>query len=639
MLELNNIKKSYSMGNEKKQSVLKNLNLKLSNSGFISIIGSSGNGKTTLINIVAGLDGWDSGEVLFNKKKVSDYEKFRREKVGIVFQDSNLIPHLSAVDNVIVSMSDEKTNKREKAIEILEKLGLNDCLNKLPRQMSGGQQQRVAISRVIAKDPDIIICDEPTGNLDEETENKITEIIKELSKKKLVLFVTHNLKLAEKYSDRILKIKNGTVLDDDKDEPVSTSEKNDISKSYKKTSSWLSYKNLKGRYKHTLKYIFLASLIMFVTAMSIILEGEFFKRYTHELFVGKGLKNIFFDIKADDNKDDLIKELNSVNHVDYASYTYFRKLGISSTGGSKFVKQTGFENIEGNDYFKGILTDGRYPEKSDEVLMSSWGAISLLKDLNIGGERLYDQYMTGEFPSSRVYNIIDDKEFVIAEYGRPRIKIVGLVDDDKVYETSQILYYIDGFTSLFKVPLDSWVSGVKLYKDGLYKDTNQEIIKNISENYGIKVNEDYEKKLDAEYDKINSILNLSKMSLYIVLILALISFISIILTSLLERKFEVGLYRAIGYTKNNIIKILALEMITIGIISVFIVFILLMIFAGIMYGGIDYMDSFTEILESFNILKIFTALFSIVVALSLISTYGANKIILKKPVVSNLKDL
>ncbi len=217
LLELVNINKNYQIRKDKIQTVLKNVNVTFSNTGFVSILGSSGNGKTTLLNIVGGLDKLDSGKIYFNQQEILDFEKFRRERVGYVFQQFNLIDHLNIIDNVIISMDDHIENKKEIAKKILKDIGLEESFHKLPKHLSGGEQQRVAIARMIAKDVDIIICDEPTGSLDEETEKNIVGIIKELSKSKLVLFVTHNRKIAEEYSDRVILVDRGKLVEDSKE--------------------------------------------------------------------------------------------------------------------------------------------------------------------------------------------------------------------------------------------------------------------------------------------------------------------------------------------------------------------------------------------------------------------------------------
>lgn len=624
------------------QVVLKDLTLSFPKVGFISILGRSGGGKTTLINIIGGLDKADSGKIYYNQSEILDYETFRREKIGIVFQHSNLIPHLNALDNVIVSMSDDKVDKQKIGRKILKDLGLTDCLKKLPQQMSGGQQQRVAIARMIAKNVDIIICDEPTGSLDEDTERNIIDIIKELSKEKLVLFVTHNSALAKKYSDRMINIKNFTVIEEVFDEEVfdskvESTEEITVNKLYKKSTIWLSLKNLTGRYKHTLKYIFLATIIMLISSMSIVLEGNFFKRYLHEERVDKGLKSEIFDIKSEVKDKRLLSDLALINHVDHAAYLYNKHIKISSLDGSQTVRETAFENVEGNEYYQKILTDGRFPQKNDEVLTSAWGAISLLRDLGIGGDRLYDQYMTGEMTSTYVYHLIDDKLFKICEYGNPRIKIVGLVDDSKVYETKHTLYHVEGFTSLFEWPFAYWQRRVKLYKDDLYCDTHDEIINAVEKSKRFTINEEHKIQTNMVYKKIDSVLALSKATLYTVLILATISFISLLLTSLYERKYEVGLYRTIGYSEKNIMKILGLEMLIIGITSALIVFMLLIVFVLVAYSQFDYVSSFIDMFHSLEIFDIVLTIFAIVVFLVFIVTYGGNKIMLNKSIISNME--
>ncbi len=639
MLQLKNIEKCYPIRKGQTQHVLKNLNATLPDKGFVAILGSSGNGKTTLANIIAGLDQCDAGKIYYNQTEIADYDAFRRQNIGIVFQDSNLIAHLNAVDNVIVSMSDERQDKKESAIRILKSLGLADCLKKLPKQLSGGQQQRVAIARMIAKDVDIIICDEPTGSLDSETEVKIAKIIKDIAKQKLVIFITHNLKLAETYSDVILQIKDGQALPSSLEVPIKAQKSQNTAKYYTARSTWLAIKNILGRYQHTLKNVLLAIFIMLVASMAIILQGDFFKRYLHQNWLGKGLKNAVLNIDKDADYEQLLADIMALEHVDYASYMYDHKIEISPTGGSLVVRKTSFENIAGNNYFSAIITDGRYPESADEVLMSAWGAIALLRDLGIGGDRLYDQYMTGAVDSANVFNLIDDKVFVISEYGRPRIKIVGLVADQKLHETSHILYHIDGFTDLFEWPFQRSRSAVKIYKDNLYRDTHESVIAAAIQNDSLIINKKYQEKVDAVYKKIDSVLALSKVTLYVILILAVISFVSLLLTALFERKYEIGLYRSIGYNKRNIMKVLALEMLIIGIVSVILVFILLLILAFVFYFKLDYITQFSDILISFQLFNIIAALLAIVVMLVIIVTFSGNKIILNKSILSNINDL
>ncbi len=221
MLELKNITKNYLSG-EAEVHALKGINIEFRKSEFVSILGHSGCGKTTLLNIIGGLDRYTSGDLIINGKstkdfKDKDWDAYRNYSVGFVFQNYNLISHQTVLANVELSLTLDgvsKTERRKKAIKVLEQVGLKEQIYKKPNQLSGGQMQRVAIARALVNDPEIVLADEPTGALDTETSVQIMEILKEISKDRLIVMVTHNPDLAEKYSSRIVKILDGNIIDD-----------------------------------------------------------------------------------------------------------------------------------------------------------------------------------------------------------------------------------------------------------------------------------------------------------------------------------------------------------------------------------------------------------------------------------------
>ena len=221
MLQLKNITKNYLSG-ENEVKALKGIDLEFRESEFVSILGQSGCGKTTLLNIIGGLDRYTTGDLIINGKstkefKDKDWDTYRNHSIGFVFQSYNLIPHQTVLSNVELALTISGVNKeerRKRAIEALEKVGLGDQINKKPNQMSGGQMQRVAIARALVNDPDILLADEPTGALDSSTSVQVMEILKEISKDRLIIMVTHNPELAEKYSTRIIKLLDGKVTDD-----------------------------------------------------------------------------------------------------------------------------------------------------------------------------------------------------------------------------------------------------------------------------------------------------------------------------------------------------------------------------------------------------------------------------------------
>ena len=223
MLQLKDIVKKYNTGGTEIE-VLKKVNISFRESEFVSILGASGSGKTTLLNIIGGLDKYSSGDMLLMGRSTKeftdrDWDSYRNGTIGFVFQSYNLIGHLSVIENVKLALSISGESNKEndiKAKKALEDVGLGEHLHKKPNQLSGGQMQRVAIARALVTDPKIILADEPTGALDSKTSVQIMELIKEISKEKLVVMVTHNPELARKYSDRIVSVKDGEIIEDTK---------------------------------------------------------------------------------------------------------------------------------------------------------------------------------------------------------------------------------------------------------------------------------------------------------------------------------------------------------------------------------------------------------------------------------------
>lgn len=221
MLQIQQISKRYKTG-DLIQTALDNVSLSFRDNEFVAILGPSGSGKTTLLNIVGGLDRYDSGDLVINgistkMYKDRDWDSYRNHTIGFVFQSYNLIPHQSVLSNVELALTISgisKSERKRRAKEALERVGLGNQVHKRPNQMSGGQMQRVAIARALVNDPDILLADEPTGALDSETSIQVMELLKEVAKDRLVIMVTHNPELAEKYATRIVKLCDGKIIDD-----------------------------------------------------------------------------------------------------------------------------------------------------------------------------------------------------------------------------------------------------------------------------------------------------------------------------------------------------------------------------------------------------------------------------------------
>jgi len=221
MLQIKNISKQYKTG-DLIQNALNNVSLNFRDNEFISILGPSGSGKTTLLNIIGGLDRYDKGDLIINNVstkhyKARDWDSYRNHTIGFVFQSYNLIPHQTVLSNVELALTISGISKRERkkrALATLEKVGLKEQAHKKPNQMSGGQMQRVAIARALVNDPDILLADEPTGALDTETSVQVMDLLKQVANDRLVIMVTHNSELAEEYSTRIVKLRDGKILGD-----------------------------------------------------------------------------------------------------------------------------------------------------------------------------------------------------------------------------------------------------------------------------------------------------------------------------------------------------------------------------------------------------------------------------------------
>lgn len=287
MLELNNIVKNYYVGDEVVEA-LKGVSIKFRKNEFVSILGPSGCGKTTLLNIIGGLDKYTSGDLIINgvstkNYKDKDWDTYRNHSIGFVFQSYNLIPHQTVVENVELALTLSGVSKAERkklAVAALEKVGLEAKINARPNQLSGGQMQRVAIARALINNPDIILADEPTGALDTKTSRQIMDLLKEISKDKLIIMVTHNPELAKQYSSRIIEVLDGKVVGDSMPYEPEAKQKVQADKKQKKSMSFftalsLSLKNLLTKKARTVLTAFAGSIGIIGIALILALSTGF----------------------------------------------------------------------------------------------------------------------------------------------------------------------------------------------------------------------------------------------------------------------------------------------------------------------------------------------------------------------------
>ena len=430
MLRLEKITKDYQMG-ETKQKVLKGIDLNFRRKEFVSILGASGSGKTTLLNIIGGLDKYTSGDLFIEgvstkKYKSEDWDSYRNNKIGFVFQSYNLISHLSLLSNVELSLTlsgISKKVRKEKAKKALEMVGLGDHINKLPKQLSGGQMQRVAIARAIVNDPEIILADEPTGALDSETSIQIMDILKELSKDKLVIMVTHNPELAKEYSTRIIELKDGLILEDSnpvKDSEIEKPQGTDTQVKTKKTSMSfftslkLSFRNLLTKRGRTILVSIAGSIGIIGIALILSLSNGVNK------YVDNQTKNYLDTYPITLEKQAVVLDITSIipsteevkaDDGKIASTDDIEYLLTSSTNMVRSNNLQEFKKYleENEDKMKEYTSEIRYEYDVNLQLYSNKDGEYVGTDINANGNLQYDV-------SEKFQQLSDDKDIIDENY-------------------------------------------------------------------------------------------------------------------------------------------------------------------------------------------------------------------------------
>ena len=547
MLEIKNINKSYKVG-EHKQKVLKDVSIKFRENEFVSILGQSGSGKTTLLNLIGGLDRYDTGDIIINGKstkhfKDKDWDAYRNNSIGFIFQSYNLINHISILDNVEMGMTLSGVSKKirkERAIEVLKKVGLGDHINKKPNQLSGGQMQRVAIARALANDPDIILADEPTGALDSKTSKSIMNLIKEISKDKLVIMVTHNEEIALEYSSRIIKLNDGVIIEDSK--PVKEVDSENNYKLKKTSMSFitalnLSLRNIITKKGRTLLTAFASSIGIIGIALILSLSNGFDKQIekfendtltNYPITISKGTmentdeamslftssngkysdEKYIYKQKIDLEKmthinnidEDYLNYLDSIdkNLIDGISYTRLSVMGINLLVKGKNTKMVSFGTSlnsvmtipksfdEENNYLKNNydLLYGKFPKEATDVLLviSSDNEVSERVLENLGLDVNQDKFSFEDVLNKELVYVINDNLYNKIKAGNKNIYIAKN-NYDKLYDMDgNIKLNISGIVRLKKdVKTGMFTPGI-IFKDELgeliyEKNKNSDVVK------------------------------------------------------------------------------------------------------------------------------------------------------------------
>lgn len=487
MLEIKKISKSYTTGNFT-QKALDEVSISFRKSEFVCILGPSGSGKTTLLNIISGLDHYDSGDLVINnistkKFKDKDWDAYRNNCIGFVFQNYNLISHINILNNVEMGMTlsgISKKEKRAKALEVLDKVGLKRHAYKKPNQLSGGQMQRVAIARALANNPDIILADEPTGALDSKTSKQIMDLILEIAKDKLVIMVTHNSKLANDYATRTIELQDGKIINDSS--PI----KNEINESKYKlkrtamnylTALSLSFNNIKTKKGRTILTAFACSIGIIGISVILSLSNGFdnqidiFERDTLTslpIMISKASMSTdkedynFMMKQSDDKKEekpDYIIPYNvsentivHINKIDNNYKKYIEKIDPKLVEGIMFVRLTGVNLVRKID-------NETKPINSNNISLQTLTT----DESNVNGNYLENNFdlIAGSFPK-------EDNELILQVDSKNRINTaildaLGIKYNKKIEYESMLgleTYWVSNndyyqkYTNMYGVNLD-----------------------------------------------------------------------------------------------------------------------------------------------------------------------------------------
>jgi putative ABC transport system permease protein len=491
MLELKNVKKEYYVG-EEVINALNGISLTFKKNEFVSILGPSGCGKTTLLNIIGGLDKYSSGDLLIDNKstknfKDTDWDAYRNSTIGFVFQNYNLISHLSVLDNVEMALrlsGISSKERKERAAKVLNEVGLGDQLNKRPNQLSGGQMQRVAIARALVNNPKVLLADEPTGALDSKTSTQIMNLIQEISKDRLVIMVTHNSEIAKRYSDRIINLLDGKVVDDSR--PTNSESVVVGNLHNKKTSmSYLtalktSFKNLLTKKGRTIITAFAGSIGIIGIALVLSISGGM-TTYVNELqsdtLAGFPLtidSIVFTDIFAD--RQNQAEEMMNGSADDFPTTekVYFYDKESSMKTHNNVLDQNYL------DYLQGM--DSKY---YNSISYTRDIAMNIVAKTNVGGYTLVKNGSSGMFSSgSNLSEMPNNPDFIKSQY--------DLLGGSFPTQYGEVVLVVDKKNRIDKKVLDA---------------------------FGIEVNEEYNFNdfIDREFKVItnNEIYKLSELNFYV----------------------------------------------------------------------------------------------------------------------------
>ncbi|MFK5883746.1 MAG: ATP-binding cassette domain-containing protein [Candidatus Izemoplasma sp.] len=596
MLRIQNIKKTYKNGSHKVHA-LNDVSLDFNVGDFSFILGESGSGKSTLLNILSGLDDVSEGTIEIDGIDTSNFSKkdwavYRNHYVGFVFQEYNLIDHLTILENVELPLLFQGVSKkiaRAKALEEITSVGLVKFVKKYPRQLSGGQQQRVSIARALVTNPKIIMADEPTGALDEELSNKVISFLKKVSKDKVVIVVTHDEDLANKFASRIIRLEDGKIISDSDPQVLNTTSKQKLNLSQPKMQLKMLFKFAKNNVASRMFRSLFSSSIVSIGYISIFLLSFLILGINTSITESIGalfpedLYNIYH-IESTDITEDEMTELSNLPQIESVRYSVIE---YASFGARGFIEsdtlltaipydQTDFEY---DNTFFGVL-----PQNDNEIIINSKTAEAIRLSSSVDEDSLSYIFdlVEGEMITIFTYEYTNSGDEV-AEFGS--YKIVGMYVDDGYLPV--IYFNYDKMLSLS----DQMNDGEATYKNtaavylSISKEQDIDAFKTLlKDDYGIVLDNIFESLSSSIED---FMMNVLKIFIAIAGITVLVSGILIglvIYTSILERVKEIGILTAIGARESNIVGIFIIESGILGLFSSIIAIILSLLLTRLING-------------------------------------------------------
>ncbi len=578
ILDIKNVVKDYKLSRNNKFRALNGINLNFESGQLVSIIGESGSGKSTLMNVIGGLDNDYQGDILLDKVSVhnqseKELDKYRKNKIGFVFQSFNLIPHLKVLDNITVAMTLSNVKKSERikrAKKILKDVGLKDQMYKKPNQLSGGEQQRVAIARALINNPDIILADEPTGSLDSETSEQILDLIKIIANQgKLVIMVTHSEKVAE-YSDRVITISDGLIIKDEKkmnekkmiigEEKINTGKQN---LSFKDAVG-MALKNMKEKIGRNLLVSIGASIG--ITSVIIMLSigngvGKYMTNTMNE-YVNPNAVEVHQLSEENDQTDSPggimtteskpfeqanIDELTKIKNVDKVELAY-SKLSFRGNVAKIGDKESSFQNLStvSSNITSENITAGTKPN-AGEVMLSANLASEL--DDNIIGKTIDVEFLIGETAFSESFKVSG---------------IFGDIAQNGMNDFSTVFINYADLTSLAKT------KDVVVKPNTVYLVTdNQDNVKTIKDKVlALGYTGSMEERLLGMFTEMLAVVTYILAAIAAIsLVVSAIMILVVMYISVVERTREIGVLKAIGARRKDIKRIFVAESFLIGLVS------------------------------------------------------------------------